>query len=80
MNRQTALAAKNQIVQTNCSVSRARVLNDRGGESRREGVDFESALTSTPDISLHRTATRWGQQRTSAMLRGVVRERIAMRG
>jgi hypothetical protein len=34
------------------------LLNDRGGESQHEGVDFESALTSTPHISLHRTKRR----------------------
>ena len=31
-------------------------MNDRGGHSRpNEAIDFESALTSTPDITLHRT-------------------------
>jgi hypothetical protein len=34
-------------------------MNDRGGQSQpNEGVDFESAFTSTPDISLHRDKRR----------------------
>ena len=36
-------------------------MNDRGGHSRpNEAIDFESALTSTPDISLQRTKCREG--------------------
>ena len=31
-------------------------MNDRGGHSQpNEAIDFKSALTSTPDMSLHRT-------------------------
>ena len=36
-------------------------MNDRGGHSRpNEAIDFEFALTSTPDISLQRTKCREG--------------------
>ena len=43
-------------------------MNDRGGQSQpNEGVDFESALTSTPDISLHCASDAKGQNQTHAL-------------